>query len=321
MKTLMILGAGASKSYGYPLGNELKDRLLLQLKRPSPTSRNPLFDLLVEAGNSEGEIDTFTRYLEEGLYETIDEFLANRWNESFVRQIGLRALAYEISGWENETTLFQVDSLHWYRALVDFLHRNPGLANSGNFSFLTFNYDRSLDHCLHQALIARNRITREVIEENFLSLGNLVHLHGITGFLPWQRPSSRDGVRRYGEAITAQKVAYFANGLLLPHQELTVGSDIKEMLMSADVIAIIGFGFHRANLQRIFFDELCSRPGVKIFATVVNPDEDVFAALNNRSSVRGFTAPAHEFMPEFLRRLERGGLDDWGHGPGVIGGI
>jgi hypothetical protein len=88
--------------------------------------------------------------------------------------------------------------------------------------------------------------------------------------------------------------------------------------MSADVVAIIGFGFHGPNLRRILFDELCALPHTTIFATLFDPDEDAVGALANRPSVRKFSLQAHQFVPEFLRRLQAGSLDDWRSGPGFV---
>ncbi len=73
--TVLILGAGASNSYGFPLGRGLRD---LACKRPD----NNISDALERAGYCVDEVNDFISTLRHSGYTSVDWFLED--NPKFI---------------------------------------------------------------------------------------------------------------------------------------------------------------------------------------------------------------------------------------------
>jgi hypothetical protein len=313
MKTIFILGAGASKDFGYPDGPDLKGQIVSELKAAAQSGSSPLFDVLLQVGNAREDILEFGRRLHRSLRDTIDEFVEAHQANDALRRIGKQAVAYCIARCERDEALFNSPGPHWYKILADFFQHNPGKIGSAHFSFFTFNYDRSLEHCLREALLSGNAASSEGVEQDLLSRQNLCHVHGNVGPLPWQPPADHADRREYGQPVTAASLTQIAYDILLPYESFRVHAVHQEMLTSADVIAIIGLGFHEQNLGRIGFDQLTRTPGKQIFATTFNlQDEAKLRMLAQRPSVRTLPLNAEEFVRQFLSNMLAGTLSTWG---------
>ena len=74
----------------------------------------------------------------------MDAFLEHRPE---LRRIGKAAIAYVLIGGENPDLLFR-DMGNWLGYLYNYIPNPLRRLASGTVSFLTFNYDRSLEHFL-----------------------------------------------------------------------------------------------------------------------------------------------------------------------------
>ena len=83
--TVFILGAGASKPYGFPLGVELRQQILQAHSSPNTDQ----FKLLQACGYESGQITRFHDDLHDALHDTIDDFLSDR---PTYRDIGSHAI-------------------------------------------------------------------------------------------------------------------------------------------------------------------------------------------------------------------------------------
>lgn len=137
--TVFILGAGASKPYGYPLGWELRERILAL---PDDCELFPKLD------HAPNEFIQFKKALAESPAESIDAFLEHR--DEFTR-IGKHAIAAELLKCEQRERLYDPGNEDdWYRYLFNRMTAGVRFDHflQNEVSFVTFNYDRSLEEYL-----------------------------------------------------------------------------------------------------------------------------------------------------------------------------
>ena len=158
--TLFILGAGASYPYGYPTGKELRNlickefpndygRLLGGHKTPHSDDIDDGIQIAKDFA------DTFFK----STTPSIDLFLARNHNFS---ELGRKAIALSI--WKAEiNSVFREDVVdqnqdwhsYLYHRMTDTLTDPHSYKQIGDnkISFITFNYDRSLEFLLYDSLI------------------------------------------------------------------------------------------------------------------------------------------------------------------------
>src|ERR1043166_4255710 len=110
--TVLILGAGATQPYGFPLGSELmqmiKDSTSADHRNKFSSANRPQ---LAEAGYAEDEIAEFHTALKKAGHANIDAFLEDRPSH---RKLGTFVIAQILMPVENEDNLFRGD---WYPRL------------------------------------------------------------------------------------------------------------------------------------------------------------------------------------------------------------
>jgi hypothetical protein len=143
--TVLVLGAGASRPYGFPTGYELRQRICNELKDSSTRLSTQLCELVAPPD----QIRQFRDEFERSQIYSIDRFLGNRpqW-----ANIGKAAIAVVLAGHEILHSLFAVREDHWYQYLWNQIATSWDALASTNLSFITFNYDRSLEYFLLEAM-------------------------------------------------------------------------------------------------------------------------------------------------------------------------
>jgi hypothetical protein len=141
--TVLILGAGASHPYGYPLGEGLVQQII-RLTGPrgdlhSHLSSNPL-------------LEEFHSRLAGSDVTSIDDFLESNRD---LAELGKLGIAAALTVWGPAHDYPPTTGQNWYRYLWGRLHE--GAATTGQFRsnrvrFVTYNYDRSLERYLAQVL-------------------------------------------------------------------------------------------------------------------------------------------------------------------------
>ena len=247
----MVLGAGASWPYGFPTGRELIDTIT-HLEVPGIKN---------EAGTLEfnrKECEEFQESLRLANPPSIDIFLKHR--PSLARYgkllIASALTANEsVTGQDNNYVReVRGSSDDWYQYLWGELSagaNSPEDLLKNNLSFVTFNYDKSLENYLFHA--CKNLYDGCTNEQalRFIDHLNIIHVFGTTG----GDPGGRD-FRSYKSSLQGIGVDVI---LEIAKSLLTIGEaesfetshllNIRKAISISDRLIILGFGYHPENME------------------------------------------------------------------------
>jgi hypothetical protein len=244
--TVLILGAGSSCFYGYPVGSELRSMIIA-------LGAEQLGNYVSEGGSHTPR--EFLRDFEQSRMRSIDAFLARRGEYTHV---GKAAIAAVLLKCEIEPIPQQKGTADpWYDYLINVLCQVDW--DKLDFSWLsvvTFNYDRSFEWALFQALQAVYGKSPEEVAERLSSL-SIHHVYGCLG-RPWGDPSDQ-AYLAFGHAnaggpkfqIAVQRAAHHLR--VIPEGRDTDQGlrGIQQIIMDATQVAFLGFSFDQTNLRRL----------------------------------------------------------------------
>jgi len=274
-----VLGAGASMDYGFPSGKGLYNRIIEILEK----STSPEYEILKNVIQEINLIREFHRkFTLVGNY-SIDEFL--RYNPD-LRRIGKALICIALIPFESNRLLFDYKKDNsWYFYLFEKMKTIKENFGKNKISFVTFNYDRSLETFLYLSLINSYNIS-EIEAATLLKNFEFIHIHGKLGNPIYlndeiieyynENPCSmfpennitydgdpRDGVlnndtdkiyfRDYYPTVTRFNVMESIKYIKIIHDEEN-SQEIKrakELIDISDVTCFLGFGFHDINLKRL----------------------------------------------------------------------
>lgn len=247
-KVVLILGAGASRPYGFPLGYALKTRITDDL---NPHSGRKMLSDVRDVGFGAEEIEAFRSALHKSGKRSVDAFLEHR--PEFLK-VGKTATACALIPCENENALFAANEENWYEYLFNRLNARFDEFDKNAVSVVTFNYDRSLEQYLITAL--RNAYGKS-LQECAAKLRSIpiVHLYGQLGELPGL------GVPAiaFGAPITPEILTKSAEGIQIIHEDISGNPQFQkahELIRTAPRICFIGFGYDKTNLERLLGDRV-----------------------------------------------------------------
>lgn len=249
--TVLILGAGASADYGFPSGRNL----LLQICHHLHTKDADLPKTLLDLGFAHHKIHSFAKDLRLSMQPSVDAFLENRPE---YMEIGKAALAIRLIPYEDLRTLYQRPKTPtWYEYLVNQMGANKDEFKSNRISFVTFNYDRSLEYFLYVALEATYGIGNKKKVVELLSSIPIIHVYGQ---LALPHYLSKDG-RPYDMVATLETIKQcIAEIKIIPEladvarefEPVTREFELAHKLISeASRICFLGFGYHPTNVSRL----------------------------------------------------------------------
>jgi len=254
-----VLGAGASHCYGFPTGAQLCDLLINELRKDYALQQFLLGNTALAARH----IEEFRSELSLSAQNSIDAFLEIR--QEYLH-VGKAAMAAKLISYETSEMLWRRDPSNWMLYLFDKM-RTLSLEEFANnkVSFITFNFDRSLEHFLCTSLQHSYRGSVEECAEALKAIP-IIHLHGRLGYLPWQGEPSRP----YVSTVTRPpELEMCVEGIKLVHEEVQDGRDkefekAKDLMNAADKVYFLGFGFGQTNIDRLALIKL---PQNKAMAT------------------------------------------------------
>lgn len=278
---VFVVGAGASKEAGLPMGTELKSKIARALDiRYEDGYRLSSGDRLIDSAirhlvEKQGgrDINPYlhaSRHIAAAMPQaaSIDNFIdAHRGNEliTVCGKLGIARciLAAEASSRfkvNNRDAFNNIEFKNledtWYNAFFQLIVQGARLedipARLAQISVITFNYDRCIETYLHAAL--RNYYGIDVPEATALlhSL-TISHPYGDLGSLIWASSNSR---LAFGAEVSAQqliesafRIKTFTEGTDENHSDIVA---IRSTVKSAEKLIFIGFSFNSQNLALLY---------------------------------------------------------------------
>jgi len=242
--TVLILGAGASNPYGFPLGIGLRARVCAFLGTPGGTAETGRFS---DAQYDLRELIEFWQALQHSGYTSVDWFLEE--NPQFI-EVGKASIAAALIPFENPARLFPPNAPHehWYELLVNILDSPRGAFTKNRLSIVTFNYDRSLEYYLLRVLETRRGSLEQAKEE--LRTLDVIHVHGALGDLA---PMVTGG-REYSPELEPAAIRAAADQIVVVSE---ISEEADEFVVAANILAnaerivFLGFGFHPPSVRRL----------------------------------------------------------------------
>ena len=259
--TVFILGAGASEPYGFPVGARLKESVVLKLQKGARGQ-------LVKAGADPGEAGSFMADLSECGDASIDAFLENRKD---LVTVGKMAIAQALIPAERMDRLFMLDLLdhklhrserrvrddrferNWYPYLWKKMRTTFDRLGENKVSFITFNYDRSLEQFLYTVIRKNYKIEHPTGEyAQAVAHFPIIHVHGSLGRLPWQ---DGDGEPRdYVPTVTLEAIRQAAASIQIVSEtdaNTPQFEKARTLIKKAERVVFLGFGYHEENLRKL----------------------------------------------------------------------
>ena len=246
--TVLVLGAGASMPYGFPSGHQLKKKIE---KTPSYVYLLPrAAKNALEAQMWNRKCDLFRQALRLSPQPSVDAFLEHRRDHL---DLGKRLMAHVLISLENPNSLYP-DDPHWYQYLWQQMGTSFDKFHKNKLSVITFNYDRSLEHFLFTALVKSYRLSKEDAAEQLKDIP-ITHVYGQLGLLEWQANKDEEAnVIPYGGKPTAEVPLPAARGIQIlaeGEEESEQFRKAHELLIQADRIYFLGFGYNDTNMKRL----------------------------------------------------------------------
>jgi hypothetical protein len=248
-QTCLILGAGASRPYGYPLGWQLKERVIQYcLSKPRDAAPRTLLS------NTHATLEEFACRFDIDGSPTIDAFLAKliAGGEHELSRHGRMAIVAVLSTYERPF----IAARGWYPQLAQFIGSDE---RASPLKIVTFNYDRSLEAFFCQYL--ETKFGTPEAKRRFAQLIEIKHVYGSLAELPLLARNPATAVE-YG-SITGhgkwkgglERVKLIGEGVADSEAILVC----KQWIRRAEAIIVLGFGFDPVNMALIGLDRLSTR--------------------------------------------------------------
>ena len=269
--TLFILGAGASAPFGYPTSIKLREDILTRQNEVDIVNAlNP--DPRYYA--SEPFEKTLTEFLDEfsrsSVY-SIDAFLEFRTKFMDIGKINIAAFLIKH---EEDTRLREANG-NWYMYLYDRLKSSFEDFDKNKISFITFNYDRSLEQFLFEAIRSRFDKSPSECAEKLKNIP-IVHLYGQLDFLPWQ---GKEGKEYSPKKNLTERLRAAPNNIKLISDERDIAKSDEfqnayRLIHNARRIFFLGFSFDETNLERLDISHMVDHAHVISSAKGLEPAKE-----------------------------------------------
>lgn len=250
--TVLILGAGASAEYGFPVGRQFKNEICALIKGGIYTEMQEL-----------GLYDQTREFLDRLLHSPFES--PDRFLEEFpdYREVGKYCFAKVLCRSETDELAFPINRpiQAWYEFLVNCLElKSPDYQNNA-LSILTFNYDRSLEYFLWKAIEALHLNDNRKMRRLWRTKPKIIHLHGMLGAFDPINGAGRSYMPLEERLGVPDELIAAANGINIIHDvdpETEEFDEAEKVLRQAKRIFFLGFGFDKRNVQRlrVFENEL-----------------------------------------------------------------
>lgn len=256
-ETLLILGAGASYPYNFPLGSELQG--YIAGLSDGHTSIWPKLREYFPEARLRGFV---SRFREASM--SIDSFLGI--NAGTFDDIGKMAIASYICAMESSDNFYNTSQRaslshrepdHWYELLWKHIRSDvydPADLAKNKLTIVTFNYDRSLEEFLHRAVQAAWNLTND---NAIQALGwlKVIHVYGCVGEHLSERHSGvrYPNQRQYRSENDAETIFEASKCIrVIPDARKKDWDELPTVtaaLEAAQQICFLGFGYDPDNIE------------------------------------------------------------------------
>ncbi len=282
--TVLVLGAGASKPYGYPTALELREKIIYNFIPEFTKFLNETY------GGSDREKDPYLKRIslmieafKKSSTSSIDLFLSR--NKIFDKH-GKDVITFLLSKYEMTSKFREdVDSRNhdWYFTLYNFLTKDITTTEDlKNFSqnklkVITFNYDRSFEHFIYESL--QNSFVGNEPEINKLMRDfSVIHIYGKIAPLDWE---PIPGISYKNPHLVQLYNDYSKNLQIIYDERKSSQEQIIETLSEAKNIFFLGFGFAEENLNALGLDKFQFSPEQNIYGTAFGlTQNEIFKCQN-----------------------------------------
>lgn len=276
-KTVFILGAGASAPYNFPTGDGLKDKICQHFinqyhKLPILDEKDAEIAEMMRNDRKQAS-KKFTSALRRATGQSIDLFL--KLNTSHF-EIGKIAILINILSAENSSDI-RIKKKNWYtylfkRMMIEcWKQKRPELLLNNNVKFITFNYDRSLEHFFEESFINNfSDLQNHVKLWDYVNKIPIHHVYGSVGKLPWQTLKNETEVVSYGnlDYRYVQTKPALKSIKLIDERGKPDDKKMIELFGNVEHIFILGFGFLEENLEVLNLERcLPQNQAIYIYAT------------------------------------------------------
>jgi hypothetical protein len=318
--TCFVLGAGASVPYGYPLGNDLAEKIIrlgLDGSTPWPRFWAPTPPILEQTRAwAKKMAERFRSYRMKTPNGTIDAFLHHEYPNAELRQISgdpeweeyshAKMLAAEVLlAAEKIDLAIGPRPECGYRLFYELLVR---MDQSAWPRIITFNYDRSLEYWLSWYR-ARDAGCTPTVARGWFAPLQIHHVYQLLAKLPdgqshdkfspeygqWENLNTGDSPFWKGR----EKMVMLRD----PHaNKLTEGYEMCQLwLREADRLIVLGFGYDEVNCKRIGLVQPLRNK--EVFSTAFGENDAALISERLRPCALKLGMP-RESCFDFLRRLK-----------------
>ena len=292
-RTVLVLGAGASKPYGLPLGSELRDEVLR-------AAQNVAYKLhLRRYGLSKTDFEKFAEDLATSGFSSVDAFLEQRpeWTNIGKLAMALSLLSSEYGAIRRLFPPHQPKD-HWYEVLWSYLKASSWQSfKKQPLSIVTFNYDRSLEHYLVQIMCNNYSVKPHSAVAGL----PILHVHGTLGAYD---PS------KLGRVVDDGMPGEAARSIRVVHEADVEQSEFvraRQLIGAADRVLFIGFGYLDTNMRKLGYGQK---------ADSVSGDPVIIAGTHKGFKSRAWEGVCHRYKFSAAARTHGGGsmsefVADW----------
>lgn len=265
--TVIITGAGASNEYGFPTGQEFQRDIPNKLIEWYKTHIMPNWMGINKSWNDVdgGEIIAYFRGYNKFIDAfkdadmPIDQYISQQNLSTKFEKIAKHAIILGLLEYELESVLEGNWLEELFRQMTLDLHYQDGYKeiNNNKITFITFNYDRTIDHFLFKRIKEQYGVNDSKSQTTLEGI-NTIHVYGKIANLLWQ---SYDPMLNYGgegsRPIGDYSFELSENIDLIREEnnvrELKTYRKIRKRLKNAERLYILGFGYYDYNIKVLGF--------------------------------------------------------------------
>ncbi len=290
-KTVFILGAGSSYPYGFPLGLKLRELSFLTADNMFLTFHNRMGGdfLLNEVENARN----FSRQFKISGDQSIDWFLKKFPEYSLV---GKFLILHHILNAENSSRFLEEltedkRKQDWYWYLYNEMSKypkgevNPGLFLNNKVSFITFNYDRSLEHFLYTCFSnGHNFNNYDITPLELFKEIPIKHVYGKVAKLDWEREGEELCIEYKGYIQDYNTLDRLKDNIhLIDERDGKINIEIGNLIINAERIFFLGFSYADENLAMLDIPEVLNQKH-RIYGTAFGMTENEINKIKSKFS-------------------------------------